>query len=589
MHQHDNFFLKPKNSMHKQYEALRAFYVERRSAAEAARTFGFSKSYFNKLRTLFHQRVFGKEPPSFFVEHQPGPKPKAVEMSVTEMIIALRKQNYSIQDIRAALDAKGQHVNLMQIDQVLKDDGFARLPRRTRQEKELVAPPRKLELPRAERLDIAAWLRAESAERLLITTRHGGLLLFYPFLQQLGIGRLVRAAGYPATEQLSALNYILSFLALKLLDKERLSHVDQLCLDRGVGLFAGLSALPKNAALSSYSYNVTRKMNRAFLKALGRATHQLAPFGGDFNLDFTAIPHWGEASVLENNWKGSQHQSLKSVLAFLGQDPDSGILAYGNAEVKHRDQNDEVLTFVDFWKETHRDQPLKCLIFDARLTTYENLGRLNRDGIKFITLRRRGKNLVENVGHLAADQWHTVSIDHPKRKYQKPRVHDSKISLSGYKGLVRQLIITNIGREQPVFLITNDFDEETKVLVTKYAHRWLVEKNINECLDFFHLNLLSSSIVVKVDFDLTMTVLASTLYRLLARELRGFETLTAKKLFQNFVDNGAELEITKSQINIHLQKKAHNPILFEAKTFQQSWDIPWLGGIQLHFERQNTT
>jgi hypothetical protein len=86
-----------------------------------------------------------------------------------------------------------------------------------------------------------------------------------------------------------------------------------------------------------------------------------------------------------------------------------------------------------------------------------------------------------------------------------------------------------------------------------------------------------------------MTILASTLYRLLARELRGFETLTAKRLFQNFIDNGAGLEITKPQINIHLQKKAHNPILFEAKTFQQSWDIPWLGGIQLHFERQNTT
>jgi len=589
MHHHGQFFLKPQNPVQGQYEALRAFYVDQRTAAEAAQTFGFSESYFNKLRTLFHQRLRGNESPSFFVAHQPGPK--AVESSIAEMIIALRKQNYSILDIRAALNAKGQHANLMQIDQVLKDDGFARLPRRTRLEKERVTPPDKLALPRAERFDIAAWLRAASAERRLITTRHGGLLLFYPFLQQLGIDRLVRVAGYPATEQLSALNYILSFLVLKLLDKERLSHVEQLCLDNGVGLFAGLSALPKNAALSSYSYNVTRKMNRAFLKALGRATHQLAPFGGDLNLDFTALPHWGDpaAAGLENNWKGSQHQSLKSVLAFLAQDPDSGILAYGNGEVKHRDQNDEVLTFVDFWKETHRDQPLKCLIFDARLTTYENLSRLNRDGIKFITLRRRGKNLVENASHLPADEWHTISIDHPKRKYQTPRVHDSKISLTGYKGFVRQLIITNIGREQPVFLITNDFEEKTKVLVTKYAHRWLVEKNINECIDFFHLNLLSSSIVVKVDFDLTMTILASTLYRLLARALRGFETLTAKRLFQNFVDNGAELEITKTQINIHLQKKAHNPILFEAKTFQQSWNIPWLKGIQLHFERQNTT
>jgi hypothetical protein len=589
MHQHDNFFLKPQNPWHKQYEALRAFYVEGRSAAEVARAFGFSESYFNKLRTLFHQRLLANELPSFFVERRPGPEPKTIAMSIQGTIIALRKQNYSILDIRAALAAKGQRINLTQIEQVLKDDGFARLPRRTRQEKELVAPPPKLELPRAERLNIDEWLAAEASERIVVTTRHGGLLLVYPFLQQLGIDRLVRAAHYPATEQLSALNYILSFLVLKLLDKERLSHVEQLCLDAGVGLFAGLTALPKNAALSSYSYNVTRKMNRVFLKALCRATHHLVPFSGDFNLDFTAIPHWGDASVLENNWQGSRHQSLKSVLAFFAQDPESGIMAYGNAEVKHRNQNDEVLTFVDFWKETHPEQPLKCLIFDARLTTYENLSRLNRDNIKFITLRRRGKKLVENVDRLPAEQWHTITIDHPKRKYQTPRVHDAMISLPGYEGKVRQLTITNIGREQPVFLITNELDADTKVLVTKYAHRWLVEKNINECIDFFHLNLLSSSIVVKVDFDLTMTILASTLYRLLARELRGFETLTAKGLYRNFIDNGAEIEITQTQINIQLQKKVHNPILFEAKTFQQTWDIPWLKGVQLRFERQNTT
>jgi len=589
MHQHDQFFLQPVVSMHRQYEALRAFYVEGQTAAEVAQAFGFSESYFNKLRSLFHQRLLANDSPSFFVEHQPGPKSKTVEPSVQETIIALRKQNYSIVDIRAALAVKGVRVNLMQIDQLLKDDGFARLPRRTRQEKELVGPPRKLELPRAERLRITPWLAAESSQQIVVTTRHGGLLLFYPLLQQLGIDRLVRAAGYPATEQLSALNYVLSFLVLKLIDKERLSHVDQLCLDAGVGLFAGLTALPKSAALSSYSYNVTRKMNHAFLKALSRATHQLVPFSGDCNLDFTAIPHWGDASVLENNWKGNRHQTLKSVLAFLAQDPDSGILVYGNAEVKHRDQADEVLVFVDFWKEAHRDQPLKCLIFDSRLTTYEHLSRLNRDHIKFITLRRRGKNLVDNLTRLPAADWHTVTIDHPKRKYQKPRVHDARISLAGYQGDVRQLIITNIGREKPVFLITNDFEAETKMLVTKYAHRWLVEKNINECLDFFHLNMLSSSIVVKVDFDLAMTILASTLYRLLARELRGFEASTAKALYRNFIDNGAELEITETQINVNLQKKVHNPILFNTKTFQQPWSIPWLEGIKVDFKRQNTT
>lgn len=587
MHQHDQFFLKPKNPLHKQYEAPRAFYVDGISAGEVAQTFGFSKSYFNKLCSLFHQSLISNEPPAFFIEHRPGPNPKTVGSSTRQTIIALRKQNYSILDIRAALQTRGQCVNLMKIDQVLKEDGFAPLPRRTRREKDLTSPPRKLELPKAEKLDFFKF-QTDPPSRV-INTRHGGVFLLYPFLQQLRVDNLVRDASYPKTEQLDALNYILSFVLLKLLDKERLSHVDQLCLDQGVGLFAGLKALPKNAALSSYSYNITRAMNRAFLKGLFHATDQLLPFGGDFNLDFVAIPHWGDASILEKNWKGSRHQTLKSVLAFLAQDPDSGIFAYGNAQVKHLHQGDEILSFVDFWKETHSLNPIKCLIFDSKLTTYENLSRLNQDNIKFITLRRRGKKLVENVKRIPKNQWQTVSIDHPKRKYQKPIVHDCLISLSGYMGKIRQLIITNIGRDMPVFLITNDFSSTMKELVSKYSHRWLEEKSINEHIDFFHLNLLSSSIVVKVDFDLTMTIFASTLYRLIATHLRGLENVTAKKLYRFFVDNGAQIDISKSQFIIRLQKKVYNPLLFESDIFQQSWEIPWLENSLLKFEPLNTT
>jgi len=75
MHQHDEFFLQPITPVHRQYEALRAFYVDGRTAAEVAQAFGFSESYFNKLRTLFHQRLLANDPPSFFVERKPGPKP----------------------------------------------------------------------------------------------------------------------------------------------------------------------------------------------------------------------------------------------------------------------------------------------------------------------------------------------------------------------------------------------------------------------------------------------------------------------------------------------------------------------------------
>jgi len=57
-------------------------------------------------------------------------------------------------------------------------------------------------------------------------------------------------------------------------------------------------------------------------------------------------------------------------------------------------------------------------------------------------------------------------------------------------------------------IIMNDFDMSIEKIIRKYARRWNVEKTIAEQIDFFHLNLVSSSMVIKVDFDLTMSILA---------------------------------------------------------------------------------
>ena len=37
------------------------------------------------------------------------------------------------------------------------------------------------------------------------------------------------------------------------------------------------------------------------------------------------------------------------------------------------------------------------LIFDSKLTTYGNLNRLNQQGIRFITLRRRTRKLLQEI------------------------------------------------------------------------------------------------------------------------------------------------------------------------------------------------
>ena len=97
------------------------------------------------------------------------------------------------------------------------------------------------------------------------------------------------------------------------------------------------------------------------------------------------------------------------------------------------------------------------LVFDSKFTSYAKLSELNaQHGVKFITLRRRGKNLVDQVYRL--DNWQRIHIPHEKRKYANLQVHESSIQLRDYKGPLRQVIVRGNGRENPSFLITNDFD-----------------------------------------------------------------------------------------------------------------------------------
>ena len=215
-----------------------------------------------------------------------------------------------------------------------------------------------------------------------IATRYGGLFLFLPFLNMLHLPHLIQDAHYPDTSQLTACNYLLSLLLLKLIDKERLSHIDDINLDAGAGLFTGLNLLPRSSAISAYSYKITRSMNHDLLKGLHHAVHAQYPSNGEVALDFTAIPHWGDQSVLERNWNGSRAKALKSILALISLDLETGFIPYGNADITHKTKNDAIFQFVDFWNESS-GTPVKCLIVDSKFTTDENLSKLNHDGIKF--------------------------------------------------------------------------------------------------------------------------------------------------------------------------------------------------------------
>jgi hypothetical protein len=379
------------------------------------------------------------------------------------------------------------------------------------------------------------------------------------------------------TQTLNRLCSILSFVALKLSNVKRYSYDDLWCMERGLGLFAGVNVLPKAAWFSSYSHRVTRTMNLAFLKSLHQCWHHHGWLEDSANLDFVTLPYWGNTEHLENNWSATRNKGLRSLLAVLAQDPDTGIITYGDTNIRHHNQAQVVVEFLDFYRADGKET-LKYLIFDSRFTTYENLKQLNAqpNPIKFITIRRRGKRIVQNLEALPKSEWKQVQVPAAHGKSRVLQVHEQVCFLNGYDDNIRQVAIHGNARIKPALIITNDFELPLKEIIHKYAQRWLVEQEIDEHLQFFHLNRLCSSMVIKVDFDLSMSILAHNLYRLLAADLPGFSNSTAPSLFAKFMDNGGNVHIDERCVTVTLKKKRHIPALLTALERFQGKPISWM-------------
>ena len=574
-----SFFSSPTNTAQKQYEALRAYYVDKLSITETSMRYNFSPSYFKKLKYYFLVALKKNQNP-FFKVKRPGPKKRFTEANVIERIVALRKKNHSITDIKVILESYNKSLSLDTIDKILKEEGFAPLPKRTRIERLEAAIPEKIEPPQSEPLDII--------DEEFSTEKGAGALIFLPLIEQMGIIKAIKNSNYPETTKLNDVSSVLSFLALKLLGNERLSHDMTWNLDRALGLFAGLNVLPKKSTLSSYSYRVPRSSNRRLLIEMSKIFKDKGVEEGEFNLDFKTIPHWGDASILEKNWAGSRSKSIKSILSLIAEDPSTGYLSYSDAEIRHRNEKDAVLDFIDFWKEG-RGMPPKMLIFDSKFTTYTNLNKLNesKEKIKFLTLRRRGKKLIERAYEIPELMWKKIHIEGKKRKVNTIKAYEEECHIRNYTDKVRQIIIKDHGRKNPSFLITNDFNIGLKEIIKKYARRWLVEQEIAEQIAFFHLNSPSSSIVVKVDFDLTISLLAHNLYKVLSSKLPGFEHCTVSTIYRNFIENGALIKVENNTVTVSLKKKTHLPILFELPWLKEETKLSWLN-LSINFNRGTT-
>jgi hypothetical protein len=571
------YFEMPKSVAHKQYEALRMYYIDNAPAHEVAQRFGYTYRAFTSLVTTFRRKIIMDPKDSiFFVENTPGRKISPETNEAKSVIIDMRKKYYSVPDIKVALDGLGHNLSEKNIYNIIAAEGFSRLPRRSKLAKQQLD---KVQVEAEKSVPI-------NCNPEIFKSSNAGILMFLAFIRDYGIDKVIARSGYPATSVIDRTSSILCFLALKLANRRRYSSDDTWCMDRGMGLFAGLNVLPKTAWYTSYSDRVTTDMNRNFLKKLHQLWLRHGLLEDTANLDFTTIPYWGDDSHLENNWSGKRGKALSSMLAVLSNDPDSGLIDYGSADVLQKDESAVVLEFLDFYRQgdKKKENKLRYIIFDSKFTNYDNLGKLDRDQIKFITIRRRGKLLLERIDNLPSQGWKNVKVECAGNKHRTLRVYDEMVFLKGYDKEIRQITITGNGKIKPAIIITNDTDLQVEQIIRKYARRWMVEKTISGQIDFFHLNLVSSSMVIKVDFDLTMSILAFNLYRLFARELGRYTNQTAQTLYDKFVLNGADIEIGEKAIKVQLKKKRQLPLILETMQRFNKQKYPQLGNKNLIFE-----
>ena len=567
-------FLEPVNSTHRQYEALRAFFVDGLPSAQAAHRFGYTPGSFRVLCHEFRQNPHRE----FFLPPAKGPQASPKADPVRDEIIALRKKNLSIYDISRTLAHGGDKLSPAAISNVLKEEGFARLPRRKDEDR-----------PASVRPEIApvADVRQLNLSPRSFRTKFGGLFLFLPYLASIPFDRLLEQAGLPGSKMIPAAHAVRSLLALKLSGGARHSHVMSDVFDEGLALFAGLNQIPKRAFLTEYSCRIDPDSYPTLMKLWFDAMGKLSMERGEsFDLDFHTIAFHGEDALTEKHYVSKRSRRQKGVLAFLAQDADRRVFCYANAQVRKADQNDEILRFVEFWKERTGKLPAE-LIFDSKLTTYSNLNRLNQMGVRFITLRRRTSKLLDEIHNEPISAWRRIQLEAVSRAYRTPRILDRKITLSDYSGLIRQITVIDLGHEEPTLLLTNQITTSPAKLIGRYAQRMVIENGIQDGVDFFHMDALSSAVAMKVNCDVQLTLMGSSLYRLLGTKVgAGYETAKSAHIFRNLIDGTAQVNISDDAITVRMHRRAHNPLLIAAGFQHTDVAIPWLGGKRLRIDFQ---
>jgi hypothetical protein len=562
-------FRQPAFTAQLHYEICKAYFLDEDTAQQIAVRFSLQP---DSVRDIVSDFAEHPDLTRFFLVRKPGPVAASKRDACRQEVLDLRDQGLGLAQIKEHL--QDQHsISESSIYRILLGEGLAGDGVRvsTRQARQTAKDGS--DIPAV--ADVRdCFLTAGRS----FPTKVAGLFLFVPLLLELDFAKTVALAGWPGSEMIGPVQAMLALLAGKLLGQRRISHISDLCNEDGAGLFAGLNVLPKATFATDYSYRTERRMSDRFVKTLlARAPFEEAP--GSFNLDFHAVAYRGNKADLEKHWLAKSNRAGTSVMVFVAQDRHSRVMCYATANVLRDDMDAMAVRFTDYWKEQTGGYPQE-LLFDGRVTTYEHLAELESRKVGFITVRRRGSAMLRRVKELADGAWASCQVRQAKGATRDIRYADEETQPGDYPGKLRQIIVTGLGREEPTFFVTNNRPERrtAREVIQQYAQRNLVENGLGEDIKFFHLDCLSSGVRLNVDFDLTLTVVADLLYRMLGWRLKGFGRASPQKLYRKFIDTTGSIEIEDELVRVRLSKRAHNPLIKEAGLTGLTAPVPWLAG-----------
>lgn len=554
----------------KQYEALKVLATtdnKTKPLNVIASEFGYKSQTLRNLYALTLQDKL-----KFFIQEQTGPKQPRIKSETIKKVILMRKEGLSVDDIRSHLQVTGFETSQSTINRILTNTGFGKLPRRTDLERG-ITKKNSLISDRSNNLDI------NNLESFNIDCPIAGIFLFLPYIIESDILKIVDQCHLPASQHIGSTQAALSMLLLKLIGNERLSHIKSFDYEPSLGIFAGLNVLPKASYMGSYSCRTDEQtLNKLQQKIVTNMKSKYPEvYQSEYiNLDFHSIPHFGTESKMEKVWCGARGKAMKGATTLLAQDSSSNVITYTKADILRKNEAEEIKKFVEYWRKVRTTKISETLVFDCKLTTYKVLGDLDREGIKFITLRKRNKKLLQEAYKIPDEKWQKVKLPIPKRKYQNFLVHERSVTPKDCLKPFREIIIKDHGREKPTFVITNNWDLDLIKVLEVYAKRWRIENKISEYVSFFNLNALSSPLMIRIHFDIFWTMVADTIYHLFARDIPRFEKCRAKTIFKRFINFPGRLKYDGKNFTVSIRKRAHTPIILNIPKLNKPIFVPWL-------------